>query len=262
MSEELVTMDTVKARVPAAIQQAQALIIKTPDDYASAAAVTKTIKGAIKIVNAFFDPMIASALATHRAALAQKATFVNPLKAAEEITKKKLEAYDAEQERIRLAEQQRLQREADERARKERERAEAAARLQREKEAAAQREADEARRKAAEASNAKERERLQKEAEARQKEATAAAAKAQAKEEKAATVSAPVIQVASTTPEVKGLSYREIWRARVVDAAKVPREYLVPNMDALNGIAKATKGTITIPGVEMYSERSASSTSK
>ena len=66
-------------------------------------------------------------------------------------------------------------------------------------------------------------------------------------------VVAPVVQVAA--PEaVKGASTRKTWKARVVDAALVPREYMTVNEKALNAVAKATKGSIKIEGVEFYSE--------
>jgi hypothetical protein len=45
----------------------------------------------------------------------------------------------------------------------------------------------------------------------------------------AAVAPAPVITVASVAPVVKGQSLRKTWRAVVVDAAQVPREWLVVN---------------------------------
>lgn len=48
---------------------------------------------------------------------------------------------------------------------------------------------------------------------------------------------------------------RTIWKARVVDPNKVPREYCIPNEKALNGLARATKGAVKVEGVEFYSEK-------
>jgi hypothetical protein len=84
----------------------------------------------------------------------------------------------------------------------------------------------------------------------------------EARLEQAAMVSAPVVSVASVRPVVAGQSLRTIWRARIVDPAKVPREWLVPNVEGLNAFARATKGACVVPGVEMYSEQSLSSGSK
>ena len=50
-------------------------------------------------------------------------------------------------------------------------------------------------------------------------------------------------------PKCSGTAMRELWRAVVIDPALIPREYLVVNQSALDALAKATKGTIAIPGV-------------
>lgn len=50
-------------------------------------------------------------------------------------------------------------------------------------------------------------------------------------------------------PKCEGTSMRAIWKAVVTDPDKVPREYLIVNQSALDALAKATKGSITIPGV-------------
>ena len=42
---------------------------------------------------------------------------------------------------------------------------------------------------------------------------------------------------------------RAVWKAVVTDPDKVPRDYLIVNQSALDALAKATKGSITIPGV-------------
>lgn len=65
----------------------------------------------------------------------------------------------------------------------------------------------------------------------------------------------PVVVAPVETPKVKGISTREVWKARVVDAARVPREYLVVNDKMLAQVAQATKGQLVIPGVEFYSEQ-------
>jgi hypothetical protein len=262
MNEELVKVDDIRAEVAPVLQRAQSIVIATPDDYIMASEWLKTVKGAIKRVDAFFDPMVRANLEATRRTNEAKASVRAPLVQAEGMTKDKQLVYEREQEAIRKKEEDRLNALEAERVRKEREKAEAAARLQREKEAAAQREADEARRKAAATKNAAERERLQREAEVRQKAANEAAAKAQAKEEAAANVQANSVTVFSTTPEIKGQSTRKTWKARIVNAALIPREWLVPNLDAINAFAKSTKGAMTIPGVEMYEESSKSSTSK
>lgn len=272
MSAEMVqSVDVIRAEVAPVVARATALVIRTPEEYTGAAQGLKEIKAALVKVDAFFDPTIASAHATWKANLAQKALIADPLKQAEAIVKGKQVAWFEAQEKARKAEEARLNAIEQERARKEREREEAAARLLREKEAAAQREAEEARRRAAAASSAKERERLQREAEARQKEATAAAAKAEAREDAAASVQASTVSVASAAPVVKGQSIATVWRARVVDPRAAATAllafpdwaaYLEISQGQLDKFAGRTKGAVPIAGVEWYEASRLSSTSK
>jgi hypothetical protein len=61
-----------------------------------------------------------------------------------------------------------------------------------------------------------------------------------------------------TTPKVEGLTKKVTWKARVADVSKLPEEYVIktPNMPMLNAVARSTKGTIKLPGVEFYAEKS------
>lgn len=54
----------------------------------------------------------------------------------------------------------------------------------------------------------------------------------------------------TVAPKAAGIAKREVWSAEVIDLDKIPREYLIPDMNALNALAKATKGQIKIPGVK------------
>jgi hypothetical protein len=70
----------------------------------------------------------------------------------------------------------------------------------------------------------------------------------EAKKETIAPISVPTIAPQINTPS--GVSYRDNWTAEVIDANLVPREYMVVNLQALNAVAKSTKGTLNIPGVK------------
>lgn len=80
--------------------------------------------------------------------------------------------------------------------------------------------------------------------------------------EQAAAVIAPVVQVASVAPVVSGQSVRKTWTAKVVDAAIVPREWMVVNEKALDSFAKATKGAVKVPGVEFVEVASLASSGR
>jgi len=101
----------------------------------------------------------------------------------------------------------------------------------------------------AEARAKAEREALLKKAEQAKREETKMAYLAQAE-----AVITPVVSVAEP-PKVKGASFREVWYARVVDVNLLPREYMKPDEQLLNSIARAKKGQIQIPGVEFYCEK-------
>ena len=66
-------------------------------------------------------------------------------------------------------------------------------------------------------------------------------------------IAAPV--VAPKIDQPSGVSYKTTWTAEVVDADLIPREYMIPNIQALTKIAQATKGTLTIPGVKFVSTK-------
>lgn len=61
--------------------------------------------------------------------------------------------------------------------------------------------------------------------------------------------------VVAAVPKVAGVSYREVWKHRIVDEALIPREYLIVNESAIGKVIAATKGAVKIPGVEVVVER-------
>jgi len=71
-------------------------------------------------------------------------------------------------------------------------------------------------------------------------------------------VETPVVVVASEVPKAEGISVRKIWKARVVNSALVPREYLMVNEQALGNLARSLKELATLAGVEFYCEESTS----
>lgn len=261
METEIVKVDELRAEVAPVVQRATDMVIITPADYEGAAEFLKTVKGAIRRVDAFFDPMVAANLAATRATNGKKAEVRNPLVQAESTIKDKQLSWSREQERIRRAEEARLNAIEQERARKEREKAEAEARRQWQIKEDARRLAEEVRRKA-EKAKGEERARLVAEANKADRAASAAQAKAEAKMETAAAVHANTVTVASIKPEIKGQSERKIWKARVIDASLVPREWMIPNLQGLDAFAKSTRGAMKIAGVEMYEETTMSSTSR
>ena len=69
---------------------------------------------------------------------------------------------------------------------------------------------------------------------------------------------AVVREMSLEAPKATGVSGRKVWRARVVDAAAVPREFLAVDESALNAFARSTKGRNQVPGVVFYEEETLS----
>lgn len=66
---------------------------------------------------------------------------------------------------------------------------------------------------------------------------------------------APLVMGAPKSMETDAgkISYRVDWKAEIVDASKLPREYLIPDEPKINAVVRASRGTIKIPGVRIYS---------
>lgn len=114
------------------------------------------------------------------------------------------------------------------------------------------REAEEKLRKEVAAKEAAEKKRL--EERAAKAEASGKAEKAEELRQQAQEVFVPAPTIAPTVQKVAGVSMKQNWKARVIDVNKVPREYMIVNDSMLDKMAKATKGSLVIPGVEFYPE--------
>ena len=60
--------------------------------------------------------------------------------------------------------------------------------------------------------------------------------------------------VAPAVARTSGVTTRAVWKHRIVDESRIPREYLVVNEKAIAEVVKRTGGKVQIPGVEVYSE--------
>jgi hypothetical protein len=255
MDEIMKLPDDTRTALEKMEDRAKSLIVRNNDERALLFNEIKSAKTYKDKVLDFFRDIKKKADEAHKAIVKQEKSFTDKIDVFESAAKRAILAFDHAEEAKRIAEQKRLQAIADEKARKEREKAEAEAARQRQVEEDARRKAEEARR-LAEAADAAERARLLKEAEAEERRASAANAKAEAKTEIAAAVTAPVIEVAKTIEKQNGESTAKIWKARVIDANLVPREWLIVDEKAVNAFARATKGAKQIPGIEIYSESS------
>lgn len=206
-------------------QRVAIMLIVDADSYRDAASELKAIKAKAKQLEDQRKSLTAPTDELKKRIMDLFRGPLDMLAQAESSIKRSMIAYDQEQERIRREEEARIRE--------------------------AQRKEQERLRKLAE-------ENARKAAEARESgnEAKAVQYEARAEEQITRAETTPTaVVLADARPKVAGISTIEIWHARVTDPAQIPREYMIPNLDMLGRIAKNTKGTIAIPGVEFYAEK-------
>jgi len=69
------------------------------------------------------------------------------------------------------------------------------------------------------------------------------------------TLDAIEVSVPSRVEKTEGEYTVEVWKWEVVDAAAIPREYLVPDEKRIAGVVRVMKGETRIPGVKVWSEK-------
>lgn len=95
--------------------------------------------------------------------------------------------------------------------------------------------------------------------------ARAAELEAQGRKEEAGQVlDSPVAVPAVVIQKEKtpGLSFRTVWKFRIVNAALIPRQYLTPDEKAIGGVVRSLQDKAGIPGVEVYSEKTAAASGR
>lgn len=254
---KLVEPIEVEEKALSIVDQAKAVKVIDSETYTAAGIMWKSIGDMIKEVKDTFDPICEAAHKAHKAATEKRSKYLDPLTNAQKSVKALMSAYDAEQERIRKADEERLRKIAED---KEKERR----RIEQER-LDAERKAEEDR-LLAEAQAAKDRG----DNETAELLTNAAVETSEAIKEQSAAIAqepiyvAPVV-VPKTTPKMAGGPvYREVWAAEVTDikalclavaTGKASPECVTGNMVALNRMAVALKGTMNIPGVKAYSKR-------
>ncbi len=197
--------------------KAASLIVCDEESYRAGAECLKGIKMLRAQIAGDLDPQIKRAHEAHKELLALKAKHDAPLNDAEATLKRSMGAYHEAQERLRAAEQQRL---------------DAKARF-----------IEEARVLALAA--------------AMETEAQAVGdptLQAEAECLLAAPVQAMAEPVAPSTPKVEGVTYRDVWSYRVVNLALVPAEWFVLDEKRLAAHVRANKDKHGVTGIEAVKE--------
>ena len=178
------TTEMVGEKAISLVGQAGMVKIKDSKSYEVAGFLWKTIGEVMKEVKETFDPIVDAAFKAHKKACEQRSKYFDPLDKARKSVKGLMSDYDAEQERIRLAEQRRL-------------------------EEIAQKEEEE--RRLLEAIEAEE------QAKANGLTSQEAAQEAEAVLQEPVYTPPVVLPKINFVPKVSGISFREIWSAEVVD---------------------------------------------
>jgi hypothetical protein len=247
---ELATVTSLPELEEAAAKIAQRvplIVIRDAESFTLAVEDRAEIKRRLARIEEVIGPICAATHAAWKTATTKREALRGPFLEADKAYSRAMGAWEQEQERLR--------REAEQKAQRERERLEAEerARVQAEQR------------------------RLQEEADQRRLDEALAAEQRGDKETATRLIEAPVeapivlarpvfVPVAPIAPKplAAGVSFRDNWTAEVTDLAalvKAVAEHraeltlLMPNMVALNGMARSLKDALKIPGVRAKNER-------
>ena len=200
-----------------AVEFARSLTIVNDEQNQKAAEFLKEIKKRSKEIADYWKGPKAAAQAAHKAVVDREKQMLAPLSEAEKIIKGNMVKYQQAVEKARM--------EAEAEARKKQQ--------------------EERDRLLAEAAQA--------ELEGRETEAAVGVAMAEMVED----MQAP--DVGMNAAKVEGVGVRKSWKARIVDASQVPAyvngmEIRKIDLSALGQLARLSKGTASVPGIEFYEE--------
>lgn len=196
------------------VQHAETLVVDCPPAYEHGLELLRTIKQREDVVEAKRKELKAPILEAGRRVDGTFSPLVEALRAAATVINRKLSSWRQAEERRRQEEEARIRREALDREAKELEKTE--------------------------------REAQKLEAKGRPEDAELVRA--------FVPEPAPLPVVASEVPKVKGAGVRDNWRFEIVDGAKIPREYLMPDEVAIGKVVRALKEKTNISGIRVYNE--------
>lgn len=243
----LPTTEKLETDASEILELAQATQITSIEQQQAAAGVLQDIKKLKAEVNDTFDPVCDSAHKAWKAAVAARTKHLEPLEKAERLIKDKTGAFVQQQEQARLATLRAAQ-----------EKAEAEERARRAAEAEEQRKANEAAAKAAAAKAAELKKagdiaaakRLKEEEAKRQAEAERIAA------ERAAAPVCVAVEAPPPVQKVAGQTTTTVYDFEIVDKAKIPLQFLIPDEVAIRKTVKALKDQAAgvIPGIRIITK--------
>ena len=240
--------ESYRAEANGLMEMAKAIRVTDADSYKTAGHFFAEIKSKIKEIEAARVKRVKPLNDTVKLINEDYKALTAQLEAVLKVVEAPMLAFQREEDRKR--------REAEEVARKEAEARAAEARAKAEEEMRrleAERKAAEEARQAAETAQSPVAAFLAQEEAARAEAGAQAALKAAEDNLRLAAMAGQSV-AAALPPKVTaaGTSLRRTWKARVVDANAIPREFLIPNEQLLGQIAREQKENASVPGVEFY----------
>lgn len=220
---EVSTLEPVKQEALTLAHKAEALKVTDNASFLEAGSMLKAVVDRLKQWKELVAPAKESAHDAHKRICAMEKTVADPLTAVETHLRRQISTYTTEQERIRKVEEARLQEES-------------------------RKQAEEAARIAAESAQ------IDAAVAAEQLGDVKSANQIISAPVQVAPVMAPPVVLQSTVPKAAGVSTRAVWKFRVTDANKIPREFLIVDEVKLRKFAGAMQHQAKVEGVEFYSE--------
>jgi hypothetical protein len=236
-------LDTFKVNSPATWLKAGEKILEIKEKVKEIKRIRKSILDPINMAKentmAFFDP-----------AIEKCEEIVNVI--GKRMSDWKAEQDRIEEEKIRKAEAEAREKERieRERLRKESEAKEAEARKAQEEADAKRRQAEELARK----ENFARSEKARLEAEEAQRKADLLKQKGKEIKQESKEVEVEAREVKTKTEKIAGLSFRRIWKFKIIYPEKVPSNFCIPDENKIGRFIRENKGDVKIAGIEIFFE--------
>lgn len=250
MPEITIDMQPIETALASLRGTSESIIVNDAPTCLLAKTAQRDVRNYIKDVKLKLDPFVEGAKRTYQAAKDERDKWLAPAEEIDAALAQKVKEFERREREAAEAEQRRINEErrieaarVAEIERKERERVAAEERKRLEKELAEARKAGEI---------------SKRDLEKAQKEAREAEQRERIRAEEEARIKASQVQevkVAPSIPTVAGVPSRRNYKARVIDASRVPDLFWIIDEQALNAEArKAKKVGEIIPGVQFYED--------
>ena len=230
--------------------EAQLITVDSPEKCLQAKTMQRDVRNYIKDAKAALDPFVNMTKRAYDDARDERSRWVDPAQLIDDALAGKVKDFERKERDKAMREEEernRVKREAEAKAAEEQRKIQE--QQAKERRAAEQKEI-EAARKAGEL-NKREAERMKKEAEERERQERDRAKR----DEEAAKANFVPDRVVPNIPTVSGVPSRRNYKFRIIDASRIPREYLCPDEVKIGQFVRALKKTgEVIAGVECYEE--------